>query len=159
MTDTLATGGPAESGTYSERLWPSLGVGLFGWTAVASLALGVARVHGPRDGMVALGIITVVYAVIVVASTPVVAVRASGLHAGRAVLAPEFIGDVRVLNREQTQHAFGAAAHRGAFLVTRAWIPESVIVTIDDSTDPHPYWQVSSRKAQRLARAVAQAAQ
>ena len=44
-----------------------------------------------------------------------------------------------------------------AHIVQRTWIPESVVVTVADPADPHPYWLVSSRRPVHLADAIRRA--
>jgi hypothetical protein len=54
-----------------------------------------------------------------------------------------------------------AVAERGtrldarAYLMLRGWIPGVARITLDDPTDPTPYWLVSTRDPEGLAAALA----
>ena len=81
-------------------------------------------------------------------------VDAEGLHAGKAVLAWRFAGEVSVHDRVATRHRLGAGADHAAWLLVRGFVPGSVEVAITDPADPHPYWLVSSRHPEGLAQAM-----
>lgn len=76
------------------------------------------------------------------------------LHAGRAHISPEFLGEVEVLDRTAYREAMGPRADVRAWLATRPWIDTGVRVTIVDPADPHPYWLLGSRRPDRLAAAI-----
>ena len=50
----------------------------------------------------------------------------------------------------------GPGADPLAFVVQRPWIPGAVQVVLDDPADPTPYWLVSTRRPERLARLLDQ---
>jgi hypothetical protein len=58
------------------------------------------------------------------------------------------------LDREATVKARSVNAHPSAYFAIRSWIPESIIVQVDDESDPHPYWHISSRNVTALAQAI-----
>ena len=76
------------------------------------------------------------------------------LHAGRAHISPEFLGEVEVLDRTAYREVMGPRADVRAWLATRPWIDTGVRVTIDDPADPHTYWLLGSRRPDRLAAAI-----
>ncbi len=76
------------------------------------------------------------------------------LHAGRAHIAPEFLGEIEVLQPAAYREVLGPKADVRAWLATRPWIDSGVRVRIDDPSDPHPYWLLGSRRPERLAAAI-----
>lgn len=88
----------------------------------------------------------------------VVAVGPDGLHVGRAHLDPRHVGPVRSLDRAAYRTQLGTGADARAYLVTRPYLDHGVLVTVDDPSDPAPYWLVSSRHPDALAAALAPSA-
>jgi hypothetical protein len=141
---------------YSERLrvpasWWVVGM-FFGLTFVTA----VGFYAGPLVAVVA-GVLTAagVAAALLWYGNVLVRVDATGLHAGGAVLEWPYAGEVRVLDRAATRARLGAGADHAAWLLVRGFVPCSVEVAVADPADPHPYWLVSTRDADRLAQAIA----
>lgn len=84
----------------------------------------------------------------------VISVGPDGLRVGPASVGPEHVGAVRVLDRASYRTQLGTGADARAYLVTRPYLDHGVVVTIDDPTDPAPYWLVSSRHPEALAAAL-----
>ncbi len=82
-----------------------------------------------------------------------------GLMAGRAQLPYWAMGDVSALDSAETHGLLGPAADRRAFLVVRGYVPAAVRIDISDPADPTPYWLVSTRRPESLARALEAARQ
>nr|WP_026448884.1 DUF3093 domain-containing protein [Actinopolyspora mortivallis] len=73
---------------------------------------------------------------------------------GSARLPLRVIADVEVIPRERKQRALGPELDPAAFLVHRPWAPTMVRIWLDDPEDPTPYWVVSTRRPEQLARAL-----
>jgi len=86
-------------------------------------------------------------------SATVVAAPGS-FRAGDAVLTAPHLGAVEPIGPEQWRAALDRAGVDRAFLLTRPWIDRGVRVVVDDPDDPTPYWLVSSRHPDAVARAV-----
>ncbi|WP_242648306.1 DUF3093 domain-containing protein [Corynebacterium sp. Marseille-P4321] len=43
------------------------------------------------------------------------------------------------------QNALGRQLDPAAFLVSHAWVPEHVLIVLDDPEDPTPYWLISAK--------------
>jgi len=140
---------------YTERL----GVPLRWWVQatmmVASfwLALVVAL-----PGLAAWGITALVMAVVAAAyltyGSAVVEVADGRLRAGRARIELDHVGRVEALDREQARLAAGPQADARAFLLLRPYVHRAVRVEITDPSDPAPYWLLSTRHPEDLARAL-----
>jgi Protein of unknown function (DUF3093) len=85
-------------------------------------------------------------------SRTTVTTGSGGLQAGRAALPSAHIGRVDVLDRAETRRLLGVGADARAYLLVRTYCPGAVKVAVRDSRDPTPYWVVSSRRAEDLAR-------
>jgi hypothetical protein len=43
------------------------------------------------------------------------------------------------------------------FVIQRPWVSQAVHVVIDDPADPTPYWVISTRRPEKLVRALDEA--
>ena len=77
------------------------------------------------------------------------------LRAGRAHIEARHIGTAVALDAEETRRAAGVDADARAYLVLRPYLRRAVKVEITDPADPAPYWLLSSRHPEELARALA----
>ena len=139
---------------YQERLWPNFYVWLFAILMLAALAIAAGNVYGYDTAVLIFAGSVIALIVAVLTATAGITVTPTGLRAGRAHLPMEFIGDVKVLDKQQTARARAQDAHPHAFFMIRSWIPESVIVVVTDESDPHPYWHLSSRNSRKLKNAL-----
>lgn len=140
---------------YHERLR----VPLLWWVIALFFALTFVTAVGfyvSPTVAVAAGLLTAVGVAVALVryGSIVLVIDAAGLHAGRAVLEWDYLGDVRVLDRGATRRRLGRDADPAAWLVLRGYLQTSVEVTVADPQDPHPYWLISTRTPQRLARAL-----
>ncbi len=75
-------------------------------------------------------------------------------RAGRAHIAARHLGTALSLDSEATRRTAGVDADARAFLLLRPYLKRAVRVEITDPADPAPYWLVSTRHPDRLARAL-----
>ena len=83
-----------------------------------------------------------------------VSVRDGWFCAGRARIEAAHLGATTVLDPEQTRRVAGPEADALAFLLLRPYLKRAVRVEITDPADPAPYWLVSTRHPDQLARAL-----
>jgi hypothetical protein len=76
------------------------------------------------------------------------------LRVGPATLPTRFISASEVVPVRAKQQALGPGLDPSAYLLHRPWIGPMVRVTLDDPTDPTPYWLFSSRRATELVAAL-----
>lgn len=67
------------------------------------------------------------------------------LSVGEANLPSTVVARSMVVPASARQNALGRQLDPAAYLVTHAWVPEHVILVLDDPEDPTPYWMVSAR--------------
>jgi hypothetical protein len=91
--------------------------------------------------------------------TPTVSVRDGVLRAGRAHIPLTLLGDVTVLDADALRTELGPRLDARAHVCLRGWVRSGVRVELTDPADPTPYWLVSSRRPDELARAITVGAQ
>lgn len=83
-----------------------------------------------------------------------VSVRDGVLRAGRAHIEARHVGGAQALDADATRRTAGVEADARAFLLLRPYLKRAVKVEITDPADPAPYWLVSTRHPDELARAI-----
>lgn len=83
-----------------------------------------------------------------------VSVRDGVLRAGRAHIEAKHVGKAQALDADSTRRTAGVEADARAFLLLRPYLKRAVKVEITDPADPAPYWLVSTRHPDELARAI-----
>lgn len=141
--------------TYRERLTAPLSW----WMA----AVGFALVWGWVFFVVTTPLITTVVTVLLVVvgfyavwryGSVLIEVGPDGLRVGQASVGPEHVGGAVALDRAAYRTQLGTGADARAHLFTRPYLDHGVVVTIDDPSDPAPYWLVSSRDPDAFAAAL-----
>lgn len=141
---------------YSERLTVPLRWWVQGTMFSASIWLACAVAMAPlAAGLIALAFGALIAFGFLSYGAARISVAGSEFRAGRARIPVSFVGDVTALDAEQTRLIAGRDADARAYLLLRPFLKRAVKVTIDDPRDPTPYWLVSTRHPQRLARALA----
>lgn len=74
--------------------------------------------------------------------------------AGRARISVDLLADPRPLDRETTRRLTGVDADARAYLLVRPYLRRAVQVSVSDPADPAPYWLVSTRRPEQLAKAL-----
>jgi len=139
---------------YRERLWPSLAVPGFLMFMGASLAIAYQHAYHGNSGLITLIMSVALTLLLTLAMSPAIEVTPNELRLGKARINRSFLGAIAALDADQTKHALGAGAHADALIISRAGIKASVVVEIKDESDPHPYWQFSSRNPETVLRAL-----
>lgn len=140
---------------YDERLGVPLRWWVQGVMLVASLWLAlVVAVPGPAAWLCTAIALALLAALLLSYGGARVSVGDGWFRAGRARIEGVHLGEVEALDPEQTRRVAGPEADARAFLVLRPYLKRAVKVQITDPADPTPYWLVSSRNPEDLARAV-----
>lgn len=139
--------------TYRERLWPTPWLFVAGLLLIPAVILMLAPISLPLaipSSLIAYGLLCL----FLVATSPMIEVQDGELRAGRARISRNLLGSVERLDPEQTRVALSTGSDARAYLVIRSWIPESLKISVTDSTDPTPYWLVSTRNPEGLRNAL-----
>lgn len=143
---------------YHERLtapaWYWIVGVLFGSTSAMAMGLWLGPQGAVISGIAVTALVTLGVAWL---GRSEIAVDSDGLHADGGVLEWPWVGEVEVLDADQTRNRLGVDADARAWVLQRAWLPESVVVHVEDAADPHPYWLLSSRRPEHLAVAIQRA--
>lgn len=76
------------------------------------------------------------------------------LRVGRAHISLDYLGAVQVLTDKQMLAKRTRGADPAAHLAIRFWTPQGVVIEITDKRDATPYWLVTSKQGEKLARAI-----
>ena len=140
---------------YDERLGVPLRWWVQGFMFTASLWLAVLAALPEAAAWAATGTTAAVVAGCFLAfGSARITVRDGELRAGRARIEARHLGEVTVLDADQTRRVAGVDADARAFLLLRPYLKRSVRVAITDPADPAPYWLLSTRHPERLAGAL-----
>lgn len=144
---------PSATIAYRERLIPGP------WTFVACLLLVPAGLLAflPIDTTVGIVAAIALYAAAVaflLLTTPTIEVTSSALRAGRATLPREFVGEAVAIRGTDAFLARGQQLDARAYTLLRGFARDVVRVENTDPADPAPYWVISTRHADELARAL-----
>lgn len=140
---------------YDERLGVPLRWWVQGTMLVATFWLAVVvAVPGLVAWVVtalALGLLTLAFLSF---GSARLTVRDGVFRAGRAHIAATHVGTATPLDAEATRRTAGVEADARAYLLLRPYLKRAVRVEITDPRDPAPYWLVSTRHPEELARAL-----
>ena len=144
------TTGPFTEGRQVPAWW---------WLVAAAFLFSLVVAFGWYLGLVDAVVVAVLGAaavawVLLGWSRGAIRVDDEALQVGRNRLEWQWAGTVTPLDREAATDLLGPGTDPRAFLQIRPWLHEAVRVEITDPADPHPYWVVATRDAERLARAI-----
>jgi hypothetical protein len=94
---------------------------------------------------------------LLIAGSPIVAVRDGELVAGRAHIDAHLLGDAEILTGEDARLARGRDLDPRAWHIVRGGIDGVLRIPVLDADDPTPVWVVSTRTPDRLAAAIRRA--
>lgn len=135
---------------YQERLWPSLGQWTFAFIMTISLGIAYGQAYGFDLG-VGVGIIaTLITGIAMAVNAPLIQIDELNFRVGRARLPLQYVGKIQKLDEQQSRRARSTDANSNAHFQLRGGIKNTIIVEVTDTQDPHPYWQVSTRKPDQL---------
>ncbi len=108
----------------------------------------------PTAGFVAFVVLLALQTLVLVTTTPTIAVTPETLQVGRAQIERQFVGEVSVYFGDDATDQRGIKLNGLAYLCIRGWIKPVVKIEITDPNDRTPYWLASSRNPEHLAAAL-----
>ena len=140
---------------YRERLGVPLRWWVQGTMLVATLWLAVVvALPGPAAWLVTAVALALLFTWLWSYGSARLVVESGTFRAGRAHIGAEHLGTATALDPEETRRTAGVEADARAFLLLRPYLKRAVRVEITDPADPTPYWLVSTRHPEELARAL-----
>lgn len=135
---------------YSEKL--RLGTAQVSFLLLITVSIGIAYGHayGVHSGWLVGGFSSLSAVILALNWVPKVAVTNSYFQVGKAKLELTYVGEATLLTRDQTKNSVRNPTSPPGYQLVRPWIYESIIVVVSDTTDPHPFWQVSTRNPKAL---------
>lgn len=140
---------------YRERLWVSIGV-LLAVALVIPAAILVFLPINPIVGVLTGAGIFLVIGALLIFTSPQLEVTDTEFRAGGAKVPRSLIGRVEAFREPEATVQRGLKLDARAWLLIRGWIGPVVKVELNDPRDPTPYWLISTRKPEELARALSE---
>jgi hypothetical protein len=141
---------------YREQLWVPWWWWPLSVTVSGSLAYTVSLAFRPFPYWIPAAVCAVLAALVLFwLSRGVVEVDEAGeLRLGQAHIPLALTTRCAVIPAEEKSAALGRQFDPAAFLAHRPWVPQLVLVVLDDPDDPTPYWLFSSNKPQQLKKVI-----
>ena len=138
---------------YRERVLPSFGnvaIPVLLFVSVFTVMLPISMdFAAPVATIFGVGISAVMFI-----SSPVVTVTENELIVKGARIDKRFLGSVSVIPKEDIFESLGRNLNANAWLSIQASVKGLVRVEIVDPEDPSPYWMISTRNPEVLAKAL-----
>lgn len=140
---------------YDERLYVPLRWWVQATMFLVTLWLAFVVALPFAVACLATGVLTaLVFALFLGYGAARVRVEGGVLYAGPAHIPVSLLAEPTPLDREGTRLLAGRDANAHAFFLLRPYLKRSVRVAVTDPADPAPYWLVSTRRPDELARAL-----
>lgn len=142
---------PSEA--YTERLWPSV---MF-FVALLLIIPALTVLFTPyslQAGVIAGVVAYILVCALFLALSRKVEVRDGVFTAGRAQINVSLLGEIETLDAQELKIAIGRRLDARAYLCITGWVHTGIRVEVTDPDDDTPYWVVTTRRPQTLAKAL-----
>jgi hypothetical protein len=138
---------------YRERVLPSIGNLALPLLLFVSVFTVMLPVNLDFAAPIALVFAATLAGVMFLAS-PVIVVTENELIVKGARIEKQFLGKVSIIPKDEIFEALGRDLNANAWLSIQASVKGLVRVDITDPEDPSPYWMISTRNPEVLAKAL-----
>ncbi len=139
---------------FKEVIRPPFWLVAFIYFMLLSLVIAIWAAFNNNAAINAFAISLALQATIIHKMTSTIEISDGELRIKRAHIPLRYLGEVEVISKRN----FGIERTRGAdpaaFFATTFWISQGLKVQVKDERDPTPYWLISSRRSEELARAL-----
>jgi hypothetical protein len=150
-------GTSGEHVVYTERLWHSVGMWFVALVMTVSLGIAYGSAYSANLGLI-VGVVASTAAIFgLFRNSPTILIDEINFQVGRARMPLRFVGKVQILDESESRRARSTHAHKDAYFQLRGGVKQTLIVEITDESDPHPYWQISTRNPETLAKKLNEA--
>ena len=139
---------------FREVIAPPLWLLAFIYFLFTSISISLWAAFGNSPALGCQIILTFVLIYIAIRSRMVIEVDEKELRINNAHIERKYLGDVQILDKDAMRLSRGRDADPAAYLAIRFWSPRGVLVAIKDSRDTTPYWLITSKRANELAKAI-----
>lgn len=139
---------------FREVIAPPIWLLAFIYFLFSSISISLWAAIGNTPALWCQIILTGALIYIAVRSRMVIEIDENELRINKAHIEHKYLGEVQVLDIQEMRYARGRDADPSAFLAIRFWSPRGVLVRVKDSRDSTPYWLISSKRGDELAKAI-----
>lgn len=138
---------------FKEFVFP--GVTLFVAIGLSTLAIWVVflPINSGIGSIISLATL-VIFSTFSLMRSPKIRVEGNFLKISKAKIEIRFISKAKLINQKDLFTERGVGLNALAYCVFQVGVTRAVRIEIEDSSDPTPYWLVSSRKPNQLIRAL-----
>jgi hypothetical protein len=139
---------------FREVIAPPIWLLAFIYFLFSSISISLWAAIGNTPALWCQIILTIALIFIAVRSRMLIEIDEDEMRINKAHIELKYLGDVSVLGTEDMRYARGRDADPSAYLAIRFWNPHGVLVKVKDSRDSTPYWLISSKRGDELAKAI-----
>ena len=139
---------------FREVIAPPVWLLAFIYFLFSSISLSLWAALGNTPALWCQLIFTGVLVLIAIRSRMIIEVDEKELKINNAHIDRKYLSEVKVLDVEAMRNARGRDADPSAYLAIRFWSPRGVLIRVNDSRDSTPYWLISSKRGDELAKAI-----
>jgi len=139
---------------FREVIAPPLWLLAFIYFLFSSVSISLWAAFGNTPAMWCQIILTCVLIYIAIRWRMIIEIDDVQLRINNAHIERKYIGEVTVLDNDAMRLARGRDADPLAFLAIRFWSSRGVLIIIKDNRDQTPYWLISSKHGDELAKAI-----
>ena len=139
---------------FREVIRPPLWLMAFIYFLALSLGIAVWAAINTLAAAIVMATLTLATIAIYFASSLVLEIDECEMRIGKAHIDKKFCGQVKVLTPAEMSLQRTREADPAAYLAIRFWTAHGVKIEIKDARDQTPYWLVTSKRGDQLAKAL-----
>ena len=139
---------------FREVLRPPFWLMAFIYFLALSLGIAIWAAMNTIAAVIVMTPLTLATVAIYFIASLVIEIDEIELRVGKAHIDKKFCGEVRVLTPAQMSLQRTREADPAAYLAIRFWTAHGVKIEINDDRDQTPYWLITSKRGEKLAKAL-----
>ena len=139
---------------FREVIRPPFWLMAFIYFLALSLGIAIWAAMNTMAAVIVMALLTAATILVYFTSSLVIEIDDLELRVGNAHIDKKFCGEVSVLMPAQMSLQRTREADPAAFLAIRFWTAHGVKIEVNDDRDLTPYWLVTSKRGEKLARAL-----
>ena len=139
---------------FKEVIRPPFWLIAFIYFMLFSLVIAIWAAFDNTAAINAFAIAVVLGLVAIYISTTSIIVSDGELRIQKAHIPLKYLGESAVITKKNFSFERTRGADPAAYFATTFWISQGLKVEVTDERDPTPYWLISTRRAEELAKAL-----